>query len=110
MAAPAPDRASDRVVVSGDWRGQVSACAIDEPARGGTLSFPCMHCALQRQDGWRVPATEHVSELHRRLNDTSAALAATFSGSDGRHRRVRLTGNDLQSLALGFEEGEDLLR
>ena len=110
MATPALDRASDRVVVSGDLRGQVSACGIDEPAGGGTLGGACMPCALQKATWSACASNDNVSELHRRLNDSSAALAATYLGSDRRHRRVRLTGNDLQSLALGFEEGEDLLR
>ena len=111
MAAPAVDRASQRLVLGGDMRAPQSACALDGPPDRSIFRFACSPCILQDAAWSALASEEYTSELHWQLNSVNATLPATFLVAGRRRRREKLNGYDLRSLAAALpNDHEDVLR
>ena len=111
MAALAVDRVSQRLDLGGDMPAPHSAWAFDRPAGRRNFRFVCVPCILEKE-AWPASASgENICELHFQLNIFNATLASTFDAAGRSHRRVKLTGSDLRSLADSLlDDNEDVLR
>ena len=111
MAAPAVDRASQRLMLGGDMRAPQSAWALDSPQARSIFRFACSPCVLAKE-AWPALASEETTcELHRQLNMIKVTLPPTFLVAGRSRRRNKMTGNDFRSLAaLVPDHHEDVLR